>query len=179
MSSEWQEHLRHVLSWWRRVELPIYVGVGITLVVAAFAALGEIWAFQIIPWVLGRGALDVLEVLDKLLLISMLAEILQMVKISISQRRLSSEPFLVVGLISVVRRILIITAEGTRIVNQASLNHFLALLVELAILALLLFAFVKGLYLLRQQRLDEARRLREERREYGDAPSWAQLLQGE
>ncbi len=164
---------------WTRVELPIYVGVGITLVVAAFAALGEIWAYYILPWIWGRGALDVLEVLDKLLLISMLAEILQMVKISIGQRRLSSEPFLIVGLISVVRRILIITAEGTRIVNQASLEHFLALLVELAILAILLFVFVRGLHLLRQQRLEESRRLREERRSYGEAPTWAQLLQGE
>ncbi|NPA91785.1 MAG: hypothetical protein GXO55_10125, partial [Chloroflexi bacterium] len=150
--------LKRVFSMWTRVEMPIYLGVGITLLVAAFAALGEIWAYQIIPWIRGRIALDVLVVLDKLLLISMLAEILQMVKISMTQRRLSSEPFLIVGLISVVRRILIITAEGTHIVNQASLQHFHALLVELAILALLLFAFVKGLYILRQQRLDESRR---------------------
>ncbi len=179
MDSERWTYLKPLFVLWQRIELPIYFGVGITLVVAAFAALGEIWVFQIIPWIGGHGALDVLEVLDKLLLISMLAEILQMVKISIGQRRLSSEPFLIVGLISVVRRILIITAEGTRIVNQASLGHFLALLVELAILAVLLFAFVRGLYLLRQQRLDEARRLREERRQHGDAPTWAQLLQGE
>ncbi len=164
---------------WTRVESPIYLGIGLTLIVAAFGALGEIWVRYIIPWIWGRGPLDVLEILDQLLLISMLAEILQMVKISIGQRRLSSEPFLVVGLISVVRRVLIITAEGTRVLSRSAGKDFLILMVELAILAVLLFAFVRGIYLLRQQRLEEARRLREERRKYGDAPTWAQLLQGE
>lgn len=157
----------------------IYFGSGLTLVVAAVGELGKIWVNDIIPWMLGRGSLDVLGVLDQLLLVSMLAEILQMVRISIRQSRLSSEPFLVVGLISVVRRVLIITAESTQILAQASSKDFLAFMAELAILALLLFVFVRGLYLLRQQRLDEARRLREEQRKYGAAPTWAQLLQGE
>ncbi len=174
--------IRRVLSLleqsWQHIQLPIYLGIGLTLVVAAFGALGEIWTQGIFPWILGQGNLDVLEILDQLLLISMLAEILQMVKISISQRRLSSEPFLVVGLIAVVRRVLIITAEGTRVLSQVSLNQFIILMVELAILAVLLFAFVRGIYKLRQQRLDESRRLREERRQYGEAPTWAQLLQG-
>lgn len=174
------KRIQDILSYgWTQVGFLLYLGLGLTLVVAAFGGLGKIWANDIIPWMLGQGALDVLGILDQFLLISMLAEILQMVKISIRQRHLSSEPFLVVGLISVVRRVLIITAEGTRVLTQAATWDFVVLMAELAILAVLLFAFVRGIYLLRQQRLEEARRLREEQRKYGEAPTWAQLLQGD
>lgn len=161
------------------METPIYVGIGITLIVAGLGGLVEIWIRLVLPWIYGRIPLDLLQILDQLLLISMLAEILQMVRISFSQRRLSSEPFLVVGLIAVVRRILIITAEGTRMIVQITVGQFLVLMVELAILAFLLLAFVSGIQRLRQQRLDEMRRLREEQRQYGTAPSWAEILQGQ
>ena len=159
---------------WNRLDSVIYLGIGLTLVVTAFGALGQIWVQDVFPWIGGRVQLDVLEVLDKLLLISMLAEILQMVKISLAQHRLASEPFLIVGLISVVRRVLIITAEGTRVISSKPASYFLVLMVELAILAFLLFAFVWGLHRLRRQRLEESRKLRAEGREFGDAPTWSQ-----
>jgi uncharacterized membrane protein len=120
-----------------------------------------------------------LEILDNLLLISMLAEIMQMVKISLSQRRLFSEPFLIVGLISVVRRVLIITAEGSRYISQPGNEHtFTLMMVELIILAVLLIVLVYGTHVLRKQRLDEARRLRAERRQYQDVPALGELLSG-
>lgn len=160
---------------WDKIELPIYYGIGITLVVAAVGALAQVWVQEIYGWITGAIPLDVLEILDKLLLISMLTEILQMIKISIKQRRLSSEPFLIVGLISVVRRILIITAKGTQVVNVIKIEAFLGMMSELFILALLLTAFVWGIYRLRQQRLNELRKLRKEQRQYGDTPTWAQI----
>jgi len=64
------------------------------------------------------------------------------------------------------------------IITQTDTGHFLALMAELGILALLVTVFVYGLHRLRQQRFDEMRRLRAERREYGKAPSWGDLLQG-
>ncbi len=164
---------------WSRIEMPVYLGIGLTLLVTAIGGLGELWAQDMLPWLRGQSPLDVLNVLDQLLLISMLVEILQMVKISIGTRlRLASEPFLIVGLISVVRRVLIITAEGTRMVGQAGTEQFLSLMVELAILAVLALVFVRGIHRLRQQRLDEMRRLREEARTHGSAPTWGDLLRG-
>ena len=174
------KRLSTIISYsWEKIELPIYYGIGITLVVAAVGALGQVWVKEIYGWVTGAVQLDVLEILDKLLLISMLTEILQMIKISINQRRLSSEPFLIVGLISVVRRILIITAKGTQVVNVIKTEAFFGMMAELFILALLLTAFVWGIYRLRQQRLNEIRKLRQEKREYNDTPSWSQLLSRE
>ena len=170
------ENLTFLWSWGERL---IYLGIGITLLVTAFGGLLDAWEGYLVPWLKGAQPLHMLEVLDQLLLISMLVEILQMVKISLTtQLRLASEPFLTVGLISVVRRVLIITAEGSRIIGQTDTAHFLALMAELGILAVLVGVFVYGLHRLRAQRFEELRRLRAERREYGEAPSWGELLQG-
>ncbi|RMF41287.1 MAG: hypothetical protein D6755_12775 [Anaerolineae bacterium] len=172
-------YLRALLRVWNNTDLLVYTALGLTLLLTAIGALLEVWSDFLIPWLQGMATLDALEVLDHLLLVSMLAEILQMVKISLTQRRLFSEPFLIVGLISVVRRILIITAEGTRYFNAQRETHFLMLMLELVILGGLLVALVGGIQRLRQQRLEEARRLRSEKREHpADTPSLAELLSG-
>ena len=158
----WRFSLQTVSHGWAWAERLIYVGIGLTLLVTAVGGLGETWRTYVLPWMQGQQPLNVLEILDQLLLISMLVEILQMVKISLTtQLRLASEPFLTVGLISVVRRVLIITAEGSRIITQTEPARFLALMAELGILALLVAVFVYGLYRLRQQRFEELRRLRD------------------
>jgi len=171
-----------LISIWGKAEFVIYVLIGLTLLLAALGGLGQLWMTTIVPWLGGKIPLDVLQILDSLLLISMLAEIMQMVKISVTQRRLSSEPFLIVGLISVVRRVLIITAEGSRLMTadvdiKVTERAFELMMIELAILALLLIVLVYGIKSLRQQRLDEARRLRQERRQYPeDTPELGQML---
>lgn len=169
-----------LVSLWSKAEFLIYILIGFTLLLAALGGLGQLWGTLIVPWLGGKIPLDVLQILDSLLLISMLAEIMQMVKISVTQRRLSSEPFLIVGLISVVRRVLIITAEGSRLMTaevKITERAFELMMIELAILALLLIVLVYGIKSLRQQRLDEARRLRQERRQYPeDTPELGSVL---
>lgn len=141
---------------WQRIEFPLYFAIAITLFITVLGSLWDVWSTHIIPWFRGQSALDALEILDQLLFISMLVEILQMVKISLgTQLRLAAEPFLIVGLISVIRRVLIITAESTRFVVQLNLGQFALLVIELGVLGLLAFVFVRGLYLLRRQRLVE------------------------
>jgi uncharacterized membrane protein (DUF373 family) len=55
----------------------------------------------------------VLNVLDKALVLFIVAELLHTVRITIQHRgRLDAEPFLVVGLIAGVRRVLILTAQA-------------------------------------------------------------------
>jgi len=53
-----------------------------------------------------------LRVLDQLLVVLMLVEILHTVRISIRSHILVTEPFLVVGLIASVRRVLVVTLEA-------------------------------------------------------------------
>jgi uncharacterized membrane protein (DUF373 family) len=55
----------------------------------------------------------VLNVLDKTLVLIIVAELLHTVRITIQHRgRLNAEPFLIVGLIAGVRRVLILTAQS-------------------------------------------------------------------
>ena len=173
--------MRRITDHWSRAQTAIYVGIGITLLVAALAALVQIWWQHLMPWLLhfGTTTFDPLMILDQLLVVSMLGEIFQMVKISLTQQRLFSEPFLVVGLISVVRRIIIITAESNRFLEQHE-TRFALFMGELVVLGLLLVVLVKGIHALRQQRLEEGRRLRAERRAHPeDTPQLQDVLSGQ
>lgn len=54
----------------------------------------------------------VLAVLDNGLILFMVAELLHTVRITVRDRSLAAEPFLIVGLIAGIRRVLIVTAKG-------------------------------------------------------------------
>jgi len=172
--------MQKMLRLWSRAEAVVYVGIGFTLLVAAMGALVQIWWQYFTPWLLhpATASFDPLTILDQLLVVSMLGEILQMVKISLTQRRMFSEPFLVVGLISVVRRIIIITAESNRFLEQHE-ARFTLFMAELVVLGLLLVVLVFGIHKLRHQRLEEARRLRAERREHPETPNLQDVLSGQ
>ena len=91
---------------------------GIYLVVAALLLLAA--AFLVVSGV--RDAVNelassedpvqiVLTLLDKGLLLFMVAELLHTVRITVNERALAAEPFLIVGLIAGIRRVLILTAQ--------------------------------------------------------------------
>ncbi len=94
---------------------------GIYLVVAALLLLAAV--FLLISGVRDalndlRANLDPVEVvltlLDKGLLLFMVAELLHTVRITVNERALAAEPFLIVGLIAGIRRVLILTAQTER-----------------------------------------------------------------
>jgi uncharacterized membrane protein (DUF373 family) len=61
----------------------------------------------------------VIDVLDKGLILFIIAELLHTVRVTIQSRTLSAEPFLVVAIIAGIRRILILTAQA---VEQGHFN---------------------------------------------------------
>ena len=94
----------------------------------------------------------VLTLLDKGLLLFMVAELLHTVRITVNERALAAEPFLIVGLIAGIRRVLILTAqtEGSFTWNQQG--------VQIVILtALILVMAVAILVWRRSERLATAR----------------------
>src|SRR5208282_5981234 len=100
-------------------------------------------------------ATQTLLVLDQLLVVLMLVEILHTVRISIRSHFLVTEPFLVVGLIASIRRVLVITLEaatltkgGTWSTEGASI--FRASMTELGLLGLLILILVFSITLLRR-----------------------------
>ena len=93
--------------------------------------------------------------LDQLLVVLMLVEILRTVRISIRSHILVTEPFLVVGLIASIRRILVITLEAATLTKGGTWwtegrSIFRASMIELGLLGLLVLTLVFSITLLRR-----------------------------
>jgi hypothetical protein len=89
------------------------------------------------------------QFLNIVLLILMIAELVYTVTLSVRVGVLSPEPFLIVGLIAVIRRILVITVQevAPQPVKGAGLANSS---VEVALLTLVVIALVFAVYLLRR-----------------------------
>jgi hypothetical protein len=145
-------HFSHYLS---QAEVFVYTVLAVLLFVTALATIanaGQMLWQGIAHW---NIAAQTLTVLDQLLVVLMLVEILHTVRISIHSHYLVTEPFLVVGLIASIRRILVITLEaatltkgGTWSVEGASI--FRASMYELGLLGFLILVLVTSIALLRR-----------------------------
>lgn len=125
---------------------------------ALIAAAGGLFVVLVLD-VLSRDTGDisqtVVTVLERMLLVFILLELAHSVHVVLRERTLVAEPFLVIGLIAVVRRILIITAEGERFTGE----QFDNLMIELGVLTALVIALAAALYFLRpHQRTDRSTR---------------------
>ncbi len=136
---------------WRITENVIYIAVGLLLTATAIVVLSEAAKGFVISIFEGTLAQQVLQILDSLLVVLMIVEILHTVGISIRQHELSGEPFLIVGLIATVRRILIITAEQSRLLLEGKSEMFRLVLLELGVLTFMVLVIVLSLYILRRR----------------------------
>ena len=91
---------------------------------------------------------NIVSLLDRILLIIIFVEVLYTVQVSFRQHVLQPGPFLVVGMIAVVRRILVLTAELPKVLKESP-DLFLNSIIELALLTVLIVALVLSLRFLR------------------------------
>lgn len=135
-------------------ETVIYGIVSVLLILgAAFLIGGSAYHFFV---EMKSGGIEhgVLRALEDLLLVIMLAEILHTVGYTLKHRRLVCEPFLVVGVIAAVRRMLIITAE-MGMPTEANQVAFKLAMLEIGLLTGSIVALCLGIYLLRRLRQHE------------------------
>src|SRR5262249_30008486 len=129
------------------IEDGVYVGLGILLAISALTLLiaGAIdFAMSIRA---GRPA--TVELLDRLLLVLLIVELLYTVQVSFRKHTIAPEPFLIVGLISAIRRVLLITAEFGELREKTSdTTHYF--FVELGVLTGLILVLTVCLVLLRR-----------------------------
>jgi hypothetical protein len=137
------------------LEILAYIVLGALL---AFAALlGIINAFISLLGA-ARDFQDLerlVEATDELLFVLMLVEILHTVRVSFRAGVLAAEPFLVVGLIASIRRVLVITLQSSRISGPGnwtpqSQQILDGSLMELAVLSGLILIMVVSIYILRR-----------------------------
>jgi uncharacterized membrane protein (DUF373 family) len=134
-----------------RAERIIYYGAAFALILTvgmifASAALSAVEAISAEP--LETALIDTsLTVLDRVLLIFIFVELLNTIGIVVREREIVAEPFLPIGLIAVVRRILLVTAEAEQ---TNGTQKFLNLVLELGDLIALVIALSGDLYFTRR-----------------------------
>src|SRR5438552_743588 len=88
-----------------------------------------------------------IEILNTVLLVMMTMEIVYTVAISLESHTLNAEPFLIIGVIAGIRRMLVITATSTE--QEARPEQFHNMLVELGLLAATVVALAVAIFILR------------------------------
>ncbi len=132
------------------VEDIVYLGLGVLLAGSSVALLvsGVISFGQNL--MAGSLTTNIVPLLDRILLILLVVELLYTVQVSFREHGLIPEPFLLVGLIAAIRRVLVLTAEFADIRDQPE-TKFQHLIVELSVLTFLIVALVLSLVLLRKR----------------------------
>jgi uncharacterized membrane protein (DUF373 family) len=151
-----EERLRiHFGQYLGNAEAAVYSILAVLLFVTALATIanaGKLLWDGLGHWTI---AAETLRVLDQLLVVLMLVEILHTVRISIRSHILVTEPFLVVGLIASIRRILVITLEASAITKGGTWSTegasiLRGAMIELGLLGLLILILVFSITLLRR-----------------------------
>src|SRR5271165_4282477 len=138
-----------------KIELCFYILLGLMLAVAALIALGgagvSLWTTVSLHGAEG----SVLMAIDRLLFVLTIVEILHTVRVSFRAGSLVCEPFLIVGLIASIRRVLVITLESSQAelpgkwsTDSSAFLH--SSMVELIVLGALIMIMVTSIVLLRR-----------------------------
>ncbi|MGH9843573.1 MAG: phosphate-starvation-inducible PsiE family protein [Blastocatellia bacterium] len=132
------------------VEDVVYVGLGlllagssVVLLVSGLISFGH-------NLMAGSLATNIVALLDRILLILLVVELLYTVQVSFREHSLIPEPFLLIGLIAAIRRVLVLTAELAQVHDKPEevFRHFI---IELAVLTLMIVTLVISLVLLRRR----------------------------
>lgn len=132
------------------VEDIVYLGLGLLLASSSIALLisGAITFGQNLMARTLSG--NIVPLLDRILLILLVVELLYTVQVSFREHSLIPEPFLLVGLIAAIRRVLVLTAEFAQVHNTPE-PLFYRFVIELVALTVLIVALVVSLVLLRKR----------------------------
>jgi uncharacterized membrane protein (DUF373 family) len=138
-----------------KIELFAYLAIGVVLALAALVGIGSA-AWSLWSALRESGVADsIVLTIDRLLFVLMVVEILHTVRDSLRSGTLVCEPFLIVGLIASIRRVLVITLETSRVSTAGRWGNdsqamFNSNMLELAVLGGLILVMVVSIYLIRR-----------------------------
>src|SRR6266568_1565042 len=142
----WTSHAAKLLGTSENVVL-VLIGVALVLVAALLLYSG----MHDLNEAVHRGPAEIehksIEILNTVLLVMMTMEIVYTVAISLESHTLNAEPFLIIGMIAGIRRMLVITATSTE--QEAHAEQFHNTLVELGLLAGMVVALAAAIWILR------------------------------
>ena len=139
------------------VEDVVYVALGLMLASCAITLLFD----GIVTFIrqIGQATAfaSTLGLLDRILLILLIVELLYTVQVSFREHAVMPEPFLLVGLIAAIRRVLLLTAEFSQVraLTETMFQHFV---IELGVLTILIISLAFSLLLLKKRGASSAER---------------------
>jgi uncharacterized membrane protein (DUF373 family) len=137
-------------------EVVLYASVGLLLAAAGILVIVGTTSGLVREVHHGSGAVDVaVLVLDRVLLALIVGELLYTLRFVVRTHEIAVEPFLYIGLIAVVRRILIVTAQLER--GTPSGRELTNVLLEFGTLGLLVPALAAAVFLVNRSRASAAR----------------------
>ena len=136
----------HVL---KSVESIVLVLIAAVLAVLAVLLLGSSVMSLVNAVMTGQIRELAIEILDSVLLVMMTMEIVYTVTLSLESHTLVAEPFLIIGAIAAIRRMLVITAASTNL-EVSNPEAFRSTLLELGLLAVIIIAMAASIYVLRR-----------------------------
>ncbi|MEO6723697.1 MAG: phosphate-starvation-inducible PsiE family protein [Blastocatellia bacterium] len=132
------------------VEDVVYVGLGLLLAGSSLILLVSGLISFGHNLMAGSFATNIVSLLDRILLILLVVELLYTVQVSFREHSLVPEPFLLIGLIAAIRRILVLTAELAQVHDKPE-EVFRNFIVELVVLTFMIITLVIALVLLRRR----------------------------
>lgn len=168
----------HISRWVDRsfgfVESTIYMALGALLAIAAMTLMvvSAVDFFSAIA--IGElGELDahIVNLLGRLLLVLLIAELLYTVKVSFATRSIVVEPFLFIGLIAAIRRVFVLTAEFSDASGAGTAIAFQRFVIELGALSVLILVIALSLLLLRKSTTYQSWKKRSVRSDSNDIDS--------
>ena len=133
-------------QWFIKVESVAYFVLGVLLTLAVVKGLADAGS-ELLDSVRVHGDTGALIfAIDRMLLVLMIVEILHTVGVSLRSPSLTAEPFLVVGLIASIRRMLVITLESSQVGQASRLAPDGRALLNATMLELTVFGFERFAY---------------------------------
>jgi len=127
----------------------LYLAVGLVLAATSVVIIhSTFWSF-IDAIRTGEMISRSVEILDSMLLVLLIVEIMHTIRVSIAERALIAEPFLVVALIAVIRRMLILLVEAKEFLSSQE-PFFERVLWEMGVLIALILVIVGSLAFMRR-----------------------------
>jgi uncharacterized membrane protein (DUF373 family) len=120
--------------------------LGAAALIIAAGGLLVVTTIEVIEGTTGDLTQTIVTVLDRMLLAFILLELGHSIHVVLREQALVAEPFLLIGLIAVVRRILVLTAQAERLPLKS--DQVQNLVLELGILTVLVIALAGALYFL-------------------------------
>jgi phosphate starvation-inducible membrane PsiE len=136
----------------KMTETVVLTLIAVVLVILSVLLLGSSVAALYNSVVTGQIRDSAIEILDSVLLVMMTMEIVYTVTLSLESHTLAAEPFLVVGTIAAIRRMLVITAESTNL-EISNPEAFRNTLIELGLLAVTIITLAVSIYVMRRSHI--------------------------